>query len=191
MKKVNRLYQLLPLLTRPTDEETAVVPYAPLPLRQQQPNPVRPVEPTIIDIPYEADLPLITNPFQELASYIREGCRYHPICRNAFIELVQHGYWRYERRTKWHTCTLASAYAGAFGPTSIERPEFSYSMAIWKLSQKLGLNIGTYLVTGPTNRKQNLADEMIELTDTNLWTREGVADWLETVSVRGFNSTNW
>ena len=84
----------------------------------------------------------------------------------------------YEQRLEWRTCTLAAAYAGAFGPQSIERPEFSYTMAVWQLSQKVGYDIGKTIVTGPTGRQNNLDDEMIKLTDVNLWTRAGVADWL-------------
>jgi hypothetical protein len=31
---------------------------------------------------------------------------------------------------EFRTCALAAAYAGAFGQKSIEKPEFSYSMAV-------------------------------------------------------------
>ena len=84
-------------------------------------------------------------------------------------------------RYEWRTCALAAIYAGAFGSDSVERPDFSYSMAIWRLSKKLGFNIGTYQVIGPTGRKNNLADEIIELVDANMWTREGVADWVRSL----------
>ena len=91
---------------------------------------------------------------------------------------MQLGYYVYEQREEWRTCALAAAYAGAFGPQSIERPDFSYSMAIWRLSQRVGYNIGERQLVGPTGRHNNLADEMIKLVDDNLWTRAGVADWV-------------
>ncbi|MBK7897536.1 MAG: hypothetical protein IPJ90_22170 [Anaerolineaceae bacterium] len=51
-------------------------------------------------------------------------------------------------------------------------------MAIWRLSQRVGYNIGERQVVGPTGRHNNLADEMIKLVDDNLWTRAGVAEWV-------------
>ena len=51
-------------------------------------------------------------------------------------------------------------------------------MAIWRLSQLVGFDIGQRQIVGPTGRHNNLADEMIRLVDENLWNRAGVADWL-------------
>lgn len=113
-----------------------------------------------------------------LSNFLRIGRMYHPLCRNTFVERVQIGYYAYERREEWRTCALAAAYAGAFGPQSIEKPEFSYSMAVWRLSQLVGFDMGQCQVVGPTGRQNNLADEIIRLVDENLWTRAGVADWL-------------
>lgn len=113
-----------------------------------------------------------------LSHFLRIGRLYHPLCRNAFVERVQIGYYAYERREEWRTCALAAAYAGAFGPDSIERPDFSYSMAVWRLSQRVGFDIGQRQVVGPTGRHNTLADEMIQLIDDNLWTRAGVAEWV-------------
>ena len=116
-----------------------------------------------------------------LSHFLHMGRLYHPLCRNAFVERVQLGYYAYEQREEWRTCALAAAYAGAFGPHSIERPDFSYSMAIWRLSQRVGFDIGQRQVVGPTGRHNNLADEMIKLVDDNLWTRAGVAEWVATL----------
>ncbi len=116
-----------------------------------------------------------------LSNFLHMGRLYHPLCRNAFVERVQLGYYAYERREEWRTCALAAAYAGAFGPQSIEKPDFSYSMAIWRLSQRVGFDIGQRQVVGPTGRHNNLADEMIKLVDDNLWTRAGVAEWVATL----------
>lgn len=136
-------------------------------------------------IPHKPDPIIINLPPNEpepnrdtLANFLRIGRLYHPLCRNAFVEKVQLGYYAYEQREEWRTCALAAAYAGAFGPQSIERPDFSYSMAIWRLSQRVGFNIGERQVVGPTGRHNNLADEMIKLVDDNLWTRAGVAEWV-------------
>lgn len=130
---------------------------------------------------------IITAPLAEpngrLSHYLFTGRLHHPLCRNAFVERVQIGYYAYERREEWRTCALAAAYAGCFGPQSIEKPEFSYSMAIWRLSQRVGFDIGKRQVIGPTGRHNNLVDEMIKLVDENLWTRAGVAEWLASLGV--------
>lgn len=144
-----------------------IVPKRPLPTL---PRP----EPIIINLP--PNEPQIKT--DSLSNFLRIGRLYHPLCRNAFVERVQYGYYAYERREEWRTCALAAAYAGAFGPQSIERPDFSYSMAIWRLSQRIGFDIGQQQVTGPTGRRNNLANEMIKLVDDNLWTRAGVAEWV-------------
>lgn len=139
-----------------------------------------------LPIPYQPEPIIIHLPPQEtqtqrLSNFLRIGRLYHPLCRNNFVERVQIGYYVYERREEWRTCALAAAYAGAFGPQSIERPDFSYSMAVWRLSQRVGFDIGQQPVAGPTGRRSNLADEMIQMVDENLWTRAGVADWVESL----------
>ncbi len=118
-----------------------------------------------------------------LSYYLRIGRAYHALCRGTFVQRVQRGYYAYERREEWQTCALAAAYAGAFGPQSIEKPEFSYTMAIWQLSQLVGFDIGQHQVTGPTGRRGSVAEEMIKLVDENLWTRAGVAEWLASIGV--------
>ena len=148
----------------PTD---LIIPERPLPAIHQP-------APTIINLP-----PIQTETQSDtLSNFLRIGRLYHPLCRQAFVERVQIGYYAYERRDEWRTCALAAAYAGAFGPQSIEKPDFSYSMAIWRLSQRIGFDIGQRMVVGPTGRRNNLADEMIKLVDDNLWTRAGVAEWV-------------
>lgn len=128
--------------------------------------------------PIVINIPASHRCVNTLSNFLRVGRLYHPLCRNTFVERVQIGYYAYERREEWRTCALAAAYAGAFGPQSIEKPEFSYSMAIWRLSQLVGFDIGQHQVVGPTGRRNNVADEMIKLVDENLWTRTGVAEWL-------------
>jgi hypothetical protein len=142
---------------------------------QERPYPI-PHQPTpiIIDLPPD-QTQTQTN---TLSNFLRIGSLYHPLCRNAFVERVQIGYYVYERREEWRTCALAAAYAGAFGAQSIERPDFSYSMAIWRLSQRVGFDIGKRMVVGPTGRNNKLVDEMIKLVDDNLWSRAGVAEWV-------------
>ena len=139
--------------------------------------------PIVIDLPPIQVEPHIEPQTQTdtLSNFLRIGSMYHPLCRNAFVERVQIGYYAYERREEWRTCALAAAYAGAFGPQSIEKPDFSYSMAVWRLSQRVGFDIGKRQVTGPTGRHNNLADEMVKLVDDNLWTRNGVAEWVSTL----------
>ena len=152
----------------------------PLPVhrRRQHPTPPQP-EPIIIDIPQRRSQPKTNT----LAYYLERGRHMHPLCRDSFIERVELGYYHYERRTEWRTCALAAAYAGAFGSDSIERPEFSYSMAIWQLSQKLGVDLRTTQVYGPTGRCQPVVDEMIQLIDEDGWTRAGVAQWLQSLNL--------
>jgi hypothetical protein len=176
MNLVKNVRPLLTLFNIDTGQEAAVTTRPALPmwqpageLAQQQPEP--------IIIP--GYVPTSKPQEQPLSELLRIGRQYHPLCRNSFVECVQIGYYAYERREEWRTCALAAVYAGAFGPQSIERPDFSYSMAVWRLSQRVGFNVGQRQVIGPTGRHNNLADEMIKLVDENLWTRAGVADWLE------------
>lgn len=163
-----------PLVSAPPTEEAQqyLVVVDASPLVTVYPSPV------IITLP----APLVSQRYS-LSNYLRLGRTYHALCRNTFVERVQIGYYAYERREEWRTCALAAAYAGAFGPQSIEKPEFSYSMAIWRLSQLVGFDIGQHQVTGPTGRLNDLADEMIKLVDENLWTRAGVAEWLASLGV--------
>lgn len=93
------------------------------------------------------------------------------------------GYYHYERRIEYRTCVIAAAYVGAFGPESIEEIGFSYSMAVWRLSQKVGYDLNTLMVYGPTGRCQPVAREIIQLVDQDGWTREGVAEWLESLKL--------
>ncbi len=116
-----------------------------------------------------------------LSNYLSVGRAYHPLCRYVFIEKRTSGYYAYERKVIWHTCAIAAAYAGAFGPGTIEQPEFSYSMAVWRLSQRLGYALGAMAVTGPTGRRQPLAGEMMQLIDENWWNRAGIVEWLRTL----------
>lgn len=125
--------------------------------------------------------PIVVPSGERLSTFLALGRTYHPLCRQAFVAQVIRGYYAYERRIEYRTCALAAAYAGAFGPLSIERPEFSYTMAIWQLSRRVGFALEQTVVVGPTGRKQNLAKEMIDLIDTNYWTRHGVAEWLRSI----------
>ena len=123
------------------------------------------------------------SPLVKLAAFLAIGRTYHPLCRQAFVEKVQLGHYAYERRDEWRTCALAAAYAGAFGPQAIERPEFSYSQAIWQLNRQVGYNLDQLWVVGPTGRTATVYDEMVLLTDANYWTRRGVAEWLPTATI--------
>lgn len=123
------------------------------------------------------------SPLEELASYLAIGRTYHPLCRHAFTETVTTGYYVYERHTSWHTCAVAAAYAGAFGRISIERADFSYSMAIWRLNKQVGYNLDQLQIVGPTGRTSTVYDEMVLLTDVNLWTRAGLVEWLPTAEI--------
>lgn len=135
--------------------------------------------PMIIDMP----TPVKPVDTATLSNYLRIGRTYHPLCRHAFIEKRITGYYHYEQRVQYSTCAVAAAYAGAFGPQSIERPDFSYSMALWRLSQKVGYDLNQRIVNGPTGRRQPIAEEMMQLVDDNHWTREGLIEWLESLGL--------
>lgn len=135
--------------------------------------------PIIIDVP--ASTSSATN--NTLSAYLDKGRQMHPLCRHSFIKRVELGYYHYERRVEWHTCALAAAYAGAFGAYTVERPNFSYSMAIWQLSQKLGYDLRQTIVYGPTGRRQPVIDEMAQLIDQDGWTRKGVVEWLRSLNL--------
>lgn len=123
-------------------------------------------------------IPSQFHPERKLSHYLFVGRTYHDLCRNTFVEKVQHGYYAYERWFEWRTCAVAAAYAGAFGASSIEHPEFSYSMAVWRLSQLVGYDIGKYEITDPTGRTAPVAEAMIKLVDENYWNRIGVFELL-------------
>jgi len=170
---------ILALIGLDTGRETAVIASPALPtwqpageLVQRRPEPV--IIPGYVPAAW---------PDQTLSTFLRIGRLYHPLCRNAFVERVQIGYYAYERREEWRTCALAAAYAGAFGPQSIERPEFSYSMAVWWLSQLVDFDIGQHRVNSPGGRRGSVAEEMVKLVDVNLWTRAGVAEWLASMGM--------
>jgi len=179
MNLVKSITPLLTIFGLDNGRETAVITRPALPtwqpagdLVQQRPAPVI--------IPGYAPA---ARPGQLLSDFLRIGRLYHPLCRNTFVERVQIGYYAYERREEWRTCALAAAYAGAFGPQAIEKPEFSYSMAIWRLSQLVGFDIGTHQVNSPGGRRGSVAEEMVKLVDVNLWTRAGVAEWLASMGM--------
>jgi hypothetical protein len=138
---------------------------------------------TITPTPIVISVPPLVDPQRSLSHYLRLGRAYHPCAATPLCSGCSIGYYAYERREEWQTCALAAAYAGAFGPQSIEKPEFSYSMAVWQLSQLVGFDIGQHQVTGPTGRRNKWPDEMIKLVDENLWTRAGVAEWLASMGV--------
>lgn len=124
------------------------------------------------------------SPLQMLAGYLLVGRTYHDRASvGSFVDKVQLGYYAYDRREEWRTCALAATYAGAFGPQAIERDGFSYSQAVWQLSDLVGHDLNELYVFGPTGRVSAVMDEMILLTDANLWTRLGVAHWLPKASV--------
>lgn len=140
----------------------------------------------LVTLPAHGRMPTIITPTpatRPLSELIEIGRHYHPLCRGAFVQKHIIGHYHYERRTQWYTCAVAAAYAGAFGPHSIERPEFSYSMALWRLSQKVGYDLNQRLVCGPTGRHQSVAEEMVQLVDQNLWNREGLVEWLRSVKL--------
>lgn len=179
MKLIKSVTPLLTIFGLDNGRETAVVTLSAPPtwqpageLAQQQPAPV--IIPGYVPTAW---------PDQRLSTFLRIGRLYHPLCRNTFVERVQIGYYAYERREEWRTCALAAAYAGAFGPQSIEQPEFSYTMAVWRLSQRVGFDIGAGLVRSPGGRCGSVAEEMVKLVDENLWTRAGVADWLASMGM--------
>lgn len=123
------------------------------------------------------------SPFAELARLLLIGREYHEPCRETFVERVQTGYYAWEIRMEWRTCSVAAAYAGLRGPRSIEKDFFSYTQAVWELNQHLGFELDQVAIVGPTGRRSTVYDEMILLTDANLWTRRGVAQWLPKVQV--------
>ena len=82
-------------------------------------TPKRPVELIVTErplpIPHQPEPIIINLPPNEktqtetLSHFLRIGRLYHPLCRHAFVERVQIGYYAYERRNEWRTCALAAA----------------------------------------------------------------------------------
>lgn len=127
------------------------------------------------------------SPTRALAAFLSIGRTYHPLCRRTLIQRQVVGYYHYERHVVYKTGPLAATYAGAFGSQMVERPDFSYSMALWKLSQEVGCDLSQLWVNGPTGRCQPVIEEMTSLVDVDYWTRAGLVSWLESLS---FNSSN-
>jgi len=156
-----------------------------IPLQRPQPTGLRSI--TAVSAPVTTPAPSYGRPVptiissqatRPLSHLITIGRTYHPICRHAFVEKRVTGYYHYERRVIWHTCALAAAVVGAYGPASIERDDFSYSEAIYLLARVIGYRADDVIVPGPTGRRvQPLADEIMQLVDDG-WSRAGVATWL-------------
>ena len=128
-------------------------------------------------------VPPLNRGWWDLSQALLLGRELHPPCRGTFVQKVQRGYYDYERRYEWQTCALAAAYAGIFGPAAVELPTFSYSQCVWKLTQVLGYDPSKRIVEGPTGRRLPVVEEMVKLTDDNLWQRRTVAAWLWSVGL--------
>lgn len=130
------------------------------------------------------------SPLAKLAELLQIGRRFHDRApANYFV-------WQrpYDRNRDYyenlvgsnrpiHTCAVAAAYAGAFGPQAVEQSGFSWSEAVWRLNRHIGYNLDELLVVGPTRRQSTIYDEMILLNDANGWSRAGVAEWLPTAAI--------
>lgn len=113
-----------------------------------------------------------------LARLILIGRQYHEAAGpGAFVEKIYQGYYGYERHTVYKTCAIAAAYAGAFGPKSIERPAFSYSQAVYTLSLLLNFDL-KQTVTDPAGGRGPLVVRIIKLTDVHYWDTAGIVAWL-------------
>ncbi|MEM7335904.1 MAG: hypothetical protein AAF490_27750 [Chloroflexota bacterium] len=165
-------------------------------LLNQSRIPTRPLNPDVIDLPAMPRETAVVEPqykltgtsvrtsrAHRLSALLRLGSQKHPLCRNNFIQKVVTGYYHYERETHIHTCAIAAAFVGAFGEQTVFDPQFSFSTAVLKLSQHTGIDLANTIVTGPTGRRNSIAKEMMALVDMNWWTREAVADWLESIGL--------
>lgn len=174
-------------------QQNAVAPYlsagtAVLPLTSQHPAAARPAQTwplkCVVAVSEVVTIPAPVyfgqySPLAMLAGFLAIGRTYHARASiGSFVDKVQVGFYAYERREEWRTCAVAAAYAGALGPQVIERDEFSYSQAVWYLSDLVGYDLNELHVLGPTGRLSAVVDEMVLLTDTNLWTRLGLVHWL-------------
>lgn len=138
-------------------------------------------QPEVISIPQQTVRQGSSVPLSQL---LRIGSFIHPLCRHSFVEQSICSPYAYSRRhVNYRTSALAASYVGAYGPHAIKEAEFSYSMAVWRMSRVVGYDITKLIVEGPTGRINSVADEMIQLTDEDYWTREGVAEWLESVGL--------
>lgn len=118
-----------------------------------------------------------------LSDLLRIGSAIHPLCRGDFVEQVICSHYAYSRRISYRTNPIAAIYVGAYGPSAIEADTFSYSMAVWRINQTVGFDIGEVMVDGPTGWHNKLVDELIRLVDEEYWTREGIAEWLWTLGL--------
>lgn len=118
------------------------------------------------------------NPFSWLGYFLALGRAIHGPVADEFMVREGRGYYHYEKQDRFLTNAVAAAYAGAFGRESVEAQPFSPSLAKWRLSHLLGMDLDQVRVSGPTGRTQPVLDEMIDLMHTDGWSRAGIADWL-------------
>ena len=140
--------------------------------------------PSVIVIPGQAATPHNFGPELprlSLAQLIAAGSAYHDAAApGAFVEVLQVGYYAWERRIVYRTCPVAAAYVGAFGPDSIERPAFSYTQAIYRLSRRVGYDLEVPVVD-PLGKRGPLVERIIKLTDDHKWDRAGIIEWVSEV----------
>ena len=181
----NKLQQIAAILFSPPTQPQA------LQVQQTVMTPVR-LKPTATpsyrpvpqpDIIYNPGRPVWRQTRPTLSQLLRIGSAVHPLCRNSFVEQVICGHYAYSRRIGYRTNPVAAIYVGAFGPDAIKEATFSYSMAVWRINKMVGYDITNRIVDGPTGRRSDVAHEIIQLSDADFWTREGIAEWLESIGL--------
>ncbi len=130
-----------------------------------------------------------------LSALVAEGAKYNPACKDSTLEIIEIGYYHYDRRIEIRTDALMCAYVAlnpglAVAVSAVCSPSRSNlitsfpseSQIIWTLGQAVGYDLTKVYVQTPLGKSQSVADAMISLIDEG-WTRTGVANWLASVGL--------
>jgi hypothetical protein len=105
----------------------------------------------------------------KLSQAIREGAKHH---EQHFHSMFQH-----RNRQIVRSCAFGAAIVGLFG---VQR---AYdNMMLSDIERETGAPLHSALATNPvTGVEDELSEVIIALNDQQRWTREAIADWLESI----------
>lgn len=110
-----------------------------------------------------------------MAQYMRKGIELSPT----------QNFWTYFDTTNGgidHTCSDAfgAIYLGVLG--RVPRPEFDWSCIQYRLDGDTEKIQKAVFINPVTSKEQSLRHIIINLNDEHRWTREQIADWLESLN---------
>lgn len=108
----------------------------------------------------------------KLSEAIRIGSTKRPQCKTVFFQSDNNG-------MATHSCVLGAAYEAITGKTPLDLDDVQL-LAFWDLNDPLLAHpIGTRALEGSST----IMEGLIELNDYAGWSRERIADWLESLGM--------